>query len=603
MIFSTLNEIQRTRSNVEVFGGYNHNLKISDGEFFDMKNLTSSYYPVLSPRDKRGIYNLPEADTHKINGITYRDSLCYVDGTSLYINDEKIEGLVLTDSKKQLISMGAYIIIMPDKKYINTKDLTDYGDIEAKFETTGTVKYEMCRMDGTPYTNVTVSASVPSEPSNMQYWIDTSTTPHTLKQYSSSNSMWTPIATTYVRISAKDIAKDFKVNDGVKISGIADSITQLKDYNNVISVLWEVYRDTENDGMDDYIVIIGMLDTVQTQTTPLKLQRLMPIMDFIIESNNRLWGCRYGLDIEGKIVNEIYASKLGDFKNWNSFAGTSNDSYAASCGTDGAWTGAINHLGYPLFFKEGYLHKVYGNFPANYQIQSTPCRGVAKGAGNSLAIINESVIYKSRNGICIYDGSLPTEISSAFGNIQYSGTEGTDELRNGATAGSHGNKYYISMKSEVDGTWNLFVFDVSIGMWHREDNTRADAFCSCLSEMYFIDHNDGLIKSIKGSGTKESTPIEWMAETGVIGSLPEKKYVSQINIRMALEVGSRVIFYIQYDSTGEWEHIASITGTTLRSFTTPIRPKRCDHFKLRIVGKGNAKIYSISKNIEIGSDL
>ncbi len=40
-----MNEIAQSRSVVDVFGGYNHNLRISDGEFYDMKNLTPSYYP------------------------------------------------------------------------------------------------------------------------------------------------------------------------------------------------------------------------------------------------------------------------------------------------------------------------------------------------------------------------------------------------------------------------------------------------------------------------------------------------------------------------------------------------------------------------------
>ena len=72
---------------------------------------------------------------------------------------------------------------------------------------------------------------------------------------------------------------------------------------------------------------------------------------------------------------------------------------------------------------------------------------------------------------------------------------------------------------------------------------------------------------------------------------------------MALDIGTKVYFYIQYDSMGEWEHVATMTGTTLRTFTVPIKPKRCDHFRLRIVGEGDAKIYSMTKTIENGSDV
>lgn len=47
--------------------------------------------------------------------------------------------------------------------------------------------------------------------------------------------------------------------------------------------------------------------------------------------------------------------------------------------------------------------------------------------------------------------------------------------------------------------------------------------------------------------------------------------------------------------------VCAMKGTTLRSFDIPIRPKRCDHFRLRIEGEGPAKIFSICKSITRGS--
>lgn len=619
MIQPTLESIYSSRDMVDVFGGYNHNLRISESEFYDMENLTSSHYPILSPRSKRGIYKYPEGsgDDHSPNGLISKDALCYVDGKTLYINNHPVTWLELTDSPKQLISMGAYIIIMPDKKYVNTKDDADFGNIEAFYnseKTTISASYEMCKIDGNGYGKVYKSASPPEKPTNAQLWIDISSTPNSLKQYSESNKTWNAIATTYVKISAHDIAKSFKQYDAVKISGLPSELPQLDDLEGKVSALWEAYHDPGEtaeggegraEGTNDYIVVIGFLGDADTKESALCIERTMPKLDFVIESGNRLWGCRYGTDRDDNVVNEIYASKLGDFKNWDCFIGLSTDSYTASCGTDGQFTGAISHLGYPIFFKENCLHKVYGNFPANYQIQTTECRGVQKGCGNSLAIVNERLFYKSRGGVCAYDGSLPTEISSAFGNIHYTGIDDNneDELRNGAVAGAHNNKYYISMKSEEDNEWYLFVFDASSGMWHKEDNTRADAFCSCRGEIYFIDHSDKKIKTLLGSGAKEATEVKWMAETGVMGmSMPDKKYVSKLLVRMSLGIGTRIMFSIQYDSCGEWERIYSAVGTHLRSFSIPIKPKRCDHFRLRIEGVGDAKIFSISKTIEQGSE-
>jgi hypothetical protein len=60
---------------------------------------------------------------------------------------------------------------------------------------------------------------------------------------------------------------------------------------------------------------------------------------------------------------------------------------------------------------------------------------------------------------------------------------------------------------------------------------------------------------------------------------------------------------IQYDSCGEWEHLSTVNGTVLRTFTLPVKPKRCDHYRLRIYGRGEIKLYSITKTIEQGSDM
>lgn len=316
-------------------------------------------------------------------------------------------------------------------------------------------------------------------------------------------------------------------------------------------------------------------------------------MDFIIESENRLWGCRYGPAINGEIVNEIYACKLGDFKNWNCFMGISTDSYVASLGTDGQFTGAITHLGYPLFFKENFVHKVYGNYPANYQIQTTACRGVQKGCERSLAIVNEVLYYKARSGICAYDGSLPVEMSSALGETSYYN----------AVAGTLGNKYYISM-SDSDERYHLFVYDSLKGMWHREDDTEALDFCNCRGDLYYIDYADNQIKTVRGRGVAETEPIKWEAVTGIIGTnSPDKKYISRMDVRMSLEVGAKVSFFIEYDSSGEWEYLFAMDGVKLQTFAVPIKPQRCDHMRLKIIGNGDAKIFSICKTIEQGSDI
>jgi hypothetical protein len=583
MEYPTLNVKQKSRQMSDAFLGYNHNLRISDSEFYDMKNMTSDYYPVLAPRKKRGVYR----DGVRATGLIAKDSLCYVDGTAFVVGDDRVE-MGLSDSPKDLISMGSYVIIMPDKKYINTvKNGATYeqGNIDEIHSTTQDVTFTLCTLTGESYDGAKTDAVAPTDPKDGQLWIDTSSVPHTLKKYSTANAMWVSIATTYIKIQSKGIGHNLKQYDGVKLSGItADGVTGL----NVSHALWGCE--------EDYIIVTGILDKVTTQTVAqgaITISRKMPDMDFIVESNNRLWGCKYGTNEDGAVVNEIYACKQGDFKNWNCFMNLSTDSYAVSCGTDGQFTGAIVHLGYPLFFKENCIHKVYGNYPANFQLQNTTCRGVQRGSHKSLAIVNETLFYKSGNAVCAYDGSLPVEMSTALGEIRYSD----------AIACAYGNKYYISMK-DATGQYSLFVYDMAKSMWHKEDNIRVDGVCSYMNEIYAIDHDTKHIITMLGSGTVDGRKVPWMVETGLVGmSMPDMKYISRLLIRMSLEVGANVEVSIQYDSMGDWEQVCNMTVTSLRSFSVPIRPRRCDHFRIRIEGEGEGRIYSITRTIEQGSDI
>ena len=579
---------------IGVFGGYNHNLLIGDGEFYNMTNLSSTDYPILSTRKRRGTYAKPASP----QGLIAKDSLCYVDGSDFVINGYPVPMGLSVDAEmcpKTLISMGAYVIIMPDKMYINTarnddEDAFEFGKIEASVTTTGTVTFELCKVDGTGFGETKPSPSAPTitdemekDPSLIPMWLDTSSTPNTLRQYSSYQGEWVTVPTTYIKIYAPDSEKmPFAEGDGVTISGVIP--TDLSDLN-ASHVVWAKG--------DDYIVVKGILNAVVSQEEPVTIARRMPDMDFIVESQNRLWGCKYGINKDGKMVNEIYASKLGDFKNWNYYPGTSTDSYFVTVGTDGQFTGAINHLGYPIFFKENCMHKVYGNYPAQYQVQTTTCRGVQKGCSKSLSIVNEVLYYKSRSAVCAYDGSLPAEISTALGDIAY----------HDAVAGTLGNKYYISM-ADGNEEHHIFVYDTARGMWHREDNTHATDFCTFRGDLLFIDGKDLTIKSVNGDGEAESNAVKWVAESGVWGTdHPDKKYISRIDVRLKLNVGTRVIFRIEYDSSGEWEHLFTMMGTSLKTFSIPVKPKRCDHLRLRIEGEGEAKIYSITRTFEQGSGI
>lgn len=591
MEYPRLRTPNRSRQMIDTFRGYDHNLRIAEGAFYDMQNLTSDHYPVFSPREKRGIY----AQAPGCSGMIAKDALCYTQGRNIVINGYEID-MGLTEDPKQLISMGAYVIILPDKKYINTEDHTQWGSIENRQESKATVTFTLCRQDGTAYELNHQGAEQPEAPADLDIWLDTSQSQASLKQWSASAGMWVSVTSTYIRIESEGIGSGFSQYDGVIISGLKGEILLDENGKELHSAELEaldgsfvVWQQGE-----DFLVITGMLSGERRIQNQITVARKMPQMDFVVESGNRLWGCYYGLSEDGtKVINEIYCSKLGDFKNWYCYMGIATDSWAASVGTDGKFTGAITYQGYPLFFKENVLHQVYISDSGAHRIRDTACRGVQEGSWRSLAIVGEVLYYKSNRCICAYGGAMPQDVSQALGA----------QLYHSAAAGVYGNKYYICMKNG-DGVSQVFVLDTDKGLWHREDNTRMEMLCACRGELYFLDGEDGQIKTVSGTGEKETALVEWMAQTGLLGlSEPDMKYISRFLIRMWLPVGSQISGYAQYDSSGRWEHIFTISGIGTGSFMLPVRPMRCDHMQLKLEGTGPCKIYSITKTIEQGSDM
>ena len=140
----------------------------------------------------------------------------------------------------------------------------------------------------------------------------------------------------------------------------------------------------------------------------MKLDRDVPDLVLATELNNRLWG------VGGRQPGAA-GLQAGDPTNWHVFAGVSTDSYAVNVGSDGLFTGMCSFLGYALFFKEGWIHKLYGTKPADFQLTSTLARGVEQGAWRTLCQVDDTLYYKGVDGVYAYDGSLPVRVSSGLG--------------------------------------------------------------------------------------------------------------------------------------------------------------------------------------------
>ena len=507
------------------FGGYDHTAGARDGGIWDMENLTGALYPVLSPRMPRwNVRDIPSP-----GGLYAHDGLFWASGGGFYAGGE-LKGKV-AEGEKTFVSLGAYIVILPDKKYYNR--LTDeYGDMEASY--TGTAKLQ-----------------------NGVY----------AEEEAKANTIYS---------SGANWGSHFKKGDAVTISGAATH-----EENNKSLIIREI------DG--DYLRFYENSFTISDggDTEELTVKREVPDMDYICENENRLWGCR---------EDTIYASKLGDIFNWNVFDGVSTDSYAVTVGSAGDFTGACSYLGYPCFFKEEHIYKVYGDKPSNFQVMGSASMGVQKGSGKSLAIAGETLFYLSRSGIAAYAGGVPQLISDGFGTMRYKN----------AVAGSDGQRYFVSME-DAEGKRQLFVYDTQRKLWHREDGTDAAGFAYdgglyCLTSEGKL-WLDGNAADVPPDAAKEEKVKSFAEFADFVEDDPNRKGTSKIQVRIELDAGAKVKIDMMFDSDGVWREVRTLTATKKKSFYLPIIPRRSDHFRIRFSGTGMWRLHSLVRESYSGSEL
>lgn len=572
MFFPKLKTLRQSRVTINDFLGLDRREKAPQNSFNDMANMSSDGFPALQTRPRRGKVLLLQRG----NGLIQKDTLIWVDGSTLYVGGSAT-GLVLTDSPKQLVSMGAYLVIFPDKKWINTRDLSQFGSLENERVTEGTVSFAMCSADGESIGSYLTAQQPPEEAQQGALWMDTSEETAVLRRYSEAEG-WSTVADTCVKISAAGIGIGFAAGDGVTLEGC-----QMPELNGS-AVLLQAERDA--------LVVSGIVAGDRTQTAAVTVTRAVPDMDYVAECGNRLWGCKYGM-VNGKAVNEIYGSKLGDFKNWNCFQGLSTDSYAASRGSDGVFTAAASYLGSVLFFKERCIERLYINAGGAHQLVTLECAGVQQGSHKSVQTVDGTLFYLGCGGVYAFDGSLPVMVSQALGD---------GEMRYGV-AGALGKKYYLS-SVDGGGDGQLLVYDSGAKLWHKEDALRAVDFAARGEELFCLTLN-GQLLALQGSEGELDSTVVWRVESNELcADTPQQKYPVRINIRLEAKQGAGVMAGISYDGGKKWQMQAVLDaheGATCR--TLQLRPRRCDHFRWCLLGYGDCTVDSVSLVYEKGSDV
>lgn len=464
-------------------------------------------------------------------GIFSWEGLVTVDGTGFYYKGQE-KGQV-AEGQKTFAAMGSWVVIFPDKKAYNV-DTEEFVSMESRWSGS-----EVSFQDGILYGQEAKANAIYKEGVN-----------------------W---------------AELFRAGDAVTISGCT-----VQPGNNRSIIIRAI--DGDKLYFYEHSFQLGEEDQAYRETGEVSIARTVPDLKFLCENENRLWGC---------VDDTIYASKLGDIFNWNVYDGLDTDAWAVDTGSAGKFTGCVSFQGYPIFFKEDHIYKIYGSMPSNFDVLGSATMGLAAGSERSLAVAGETLFYLGRNGVTAYTGGIPRCIGAAFGLQRFYD----------AAAGTDGMKYYISMRSDK-GRWGLYVYDTRTGQWHREDDLQVRQFAWQGGRLYMLAESGKILATDwKEEDSKKEGIVPWFAEfSDFTENSPDKKRVGKIQIRLELDRGAFAMVQVMYDSSGMWEKVGEvICQGEKRSCYLPVRIRRCDHYRIRIRGKGGCLIHSLAREYNTGS--
>ena len=621
------------------FGGINRNPAAGDGSVFWTTNMGADRMPLLSPRKPRwrvGIYS-------ECNGITAYNGLYMVLGDTVYKDGEALGELEQTGAKRRFAQMNGSVIVFPDKAIVHTGDVPqiDPEDVvwpadeliaesihadfahNAIFSTDTRNPFDFTQANLAPGQRITVRGSreeknnkraqIRSVSADCLTFADgtfTATEDQTITIIKEIDRTIPPIGT----VEPMNIAVE-----GVRVRFTSGTYGGEPAQANTIeaeSFVWEqthlragdaVRIDAGEGSPNNKTVVIREIEGqylrfyensfTLTDWERIFIHRRVPDMDGIFTHENRLWGWK---------GNTIYCSKLGDPLNFEVFDGLSTDSWTLELDGPGDILGAIVYQGYPTFFKEERVYRVYGDRPSQYRLMETSAMGIHPGCGESLAIAGDTLFYVTRNGMAAFNGGYSRDVHAPLGELRFTR----------ARACSDGRRYYLSAFDANAGTWSLYVYDTVWDAWFVEDDREITGFAVDRGNLYFINRTgylwlDGHAAEAPKGAIREAWPesyVEFGDCTGANWSNgratgnPNRKGTSKLLLRVTLAPGSTLMVQISFDG-GPRELVKVLEAQGKRSYYLPIIPRRSDHYRLYLSGAGDWTLDSLTREEYSGSPL
>lgn len=554
-----VSEIKSVTESAEVFGGIDRSNGTPLGYWQELVGMDFTAYPALRTCKPFSYKELPDG----ITGYMFKNGkIVYTKADGIYIDGKKT-GIELSTGEKQLVGMGAYILILPDEALINTAD----DPISVTFPTRH-------KLDGSLF-EYNQNQTRPSVSIFKRLYIDVAKDSAELSYYNDGDQVRIAYSyggkKKYLTAKIKSISEESYTSSGCVSVNLDTSL-----YNDTH------YFYTEGRRMESFRVVC-IKNAV--------ISKPFPAMDFVVEHNNRLWGCSSG-------NHEIYCSKLGSAVEWGNYDGISTDAWAATIGSDGDFTGACVYADSVLFFKENCVHIVYGTKASNFTVSTIRLRGVQKESGGSLCISGGLLYYKAPEGVYCFNGSAAQRIDSKLGG----------DISETAVMTADGR--YIVLAAS-DGT--VYFYDKRYLAWYER---RLDNVCSAheINGILYAVTKDGNGKMnlVRLVGTEDDFKMQsensFEAVSGNIGR--GKVYAIYKKLRAYMLHGGNVgkateiSMYVSSDR-GEWKKVFVSNGTendSERIITAPMIPLRCRTLKIKISGKVSNETYLLLYGIYLDSE-
>lgn len=381
----------------------------------------------------------------------------------------------------------------------------------------------------------------------------------------------------------------FREGDGVTLVGTS--------HNDMTVVI----RELDGLQMRFYANTFSEAETISSVDA--RVKRLVPDLTYLCSNENRVWGCD---------ESTIWACKPGDPTNWYVFSGIATDSWFVQSGSAGKFTGCISYGGYPVFFKEDRVIKVYGNRATNFELSEAAQPGVLDGASGSLAVVGSALMYLSRDGFMHFTGGYPRKVDEAL-NTRYTT----------AISGADGLKYYAYAYNEAEAKREMLVFTPSKGAWHVEDiylgeDEQDDPLYVSMAYGNALYAQRNVSGTLNIFGRPMVLPVGAVRETSFLSGVQfgpwdfqsfDSKYPTRLWLRISVEPRlyegvdlARTVVQISYDG-GDYEAVANIiaSGEKMDHYL-PVPIRRCRRFNLRIRSSARFVLHAIELELYAGPE-